>query len=248
MTMAGRTVLITGGGAGMGQAMARRFHGEGAAVAFLEIDPERLADTVGLLGGDRVLGIEGDVADPEACERAVAETVAAFGSVDVVCNNAGILGEGLLAEMALDTWRRVIDVDLTGVFLMCRAAIPAMLAQGRGVFVNTASSSAFVGGGGDAAYTAAKHGVVGLTRSIAVEYAKRGIRANALCPGPTATPMTAPVRGPEGGPYDDFIASIPAGRWAQPDEMARLALYLASDDADFVHGAAWCIDGGWTAF
>ena len=196
MRMQAKTVLITGGGAGMGQAMARRFHGEGAAVAFLEIDPERLADTVGLLGGDRVLGIEGDVADPAAAERAVAETVAAFGSVDIVCNNAGILGEGLLAEMSLDIWQRVIDVDLTGVFLMCRAAIPQMLAQGRGVFVNTASSSAFVGGGGDAAYTAAKHGVVGLTRSIAVEYAKQGIRANALCPGPTATPMTAPSAAP----------------------------------------------------
>jgi NAD(P)-dependent dehydrogenase (short-subunit alcohol dehydrogenase family) len=244
-----RVVLVTGGGAGMGQAIAQRFHGAGARVAILEIDAERIGETAALLGdGDRFLGIDGDVAEAGDAVRAVAQTVQQFGRIDVVCNNAGVLGEGTVHETALETWNRVIAVNLTGMFLVCRAAIPHMLEQGKGVFVNTASSSAFVGGGGDGAYTASKHGVVGLTRQLAVEYAKLGIRANALCPGPTATPMTAPYRVESGGPYDEFIASTPAGRWAQPQEMANLAYYLASDDADFVHGAAWCIDGGWTAF
>jgi NAD(P)-dependent dehydrogenase (short-subunit alcohol dehydrogenase family) len=243
-----RVVLVTGGGAGMGRAIAQRFHGAGDRVAILEFDGERIAETSELLGGkERFLGIEGDVASAQDTERAVGETVARFGRLDVVCNNAGVLGEGLVHETSLETWNRVIGVNLTGMFLVCRAAIPHMLDQGKGVFVNTASSSAFVGGGGDAAYTASKHGVVGLTRQLAVEYAKQGIRANALCPGATATPMTAPNRGPD-GPYDEFIASTPAGRWARPEEMANLAFYLASDEADFVHGAAWCIDGGWTAF
>jgi 3-oxoacyl-[acyl-carrier protein] reductase len=244
-----RVVLVTGGGAGMGQAIAQRFHGAGDRVAVLEFDGARIAETGALLGGnERFLGIEGDVSSEQDTERAVAETVARFGRLDVVCNNAGVLGDGPVHETSLETWNRVIGVNLTGMFLVCRAAIPHMLDQGKGVFVNTASSSAFVGGGGDGAYTASKHGVVGLTRQLAVEYAKQGIRANALCPGPTATPMTAPYRGPDGGPYDEFIASIPAARWAQPEEIANLAFYMASDEADFVHGAAWCIDGGWTAF
>ncbi len=243
-----KTVLVTGGGAGMGQSMVRRFHEEGYQVAALEVVPTRLAETLGEFGdSDRIFGVVGDVSDPDDVTRAVNDTLERFGSIDVVCNNAGILGEGLAGEMTLETWHRVIGVNLTGVFLMCRAAIPHMVAQGKGVFVNTASSSAFVGGGGDIAYTASKHGVVGITRAIAIEYAKQGIRANALCPGATATPMTASYRGPNGGPYDEFIAATPAGRWAQPEEMAELALFMASDAADFVHGAAWCIDGGWTA-
>jgi 3-oxoacyl-[acyl-carrier protein] reductase len=244
-----RVVLVTGGGAGMGQAIAERFHRSGAHVAILEIEPERTEQMRSSLGADgRFLGIDGDVSSPVDVERAVSEIIAQFGRIDVVCNKAGVLGERTVHETSLETWNRVLGVNLTGMFLVCRAAIPHMLAQGKGVFVNTASSSAFVGGGGDGAYTASKHGVVGLTRQLAVEYAKQGIRANAMCPGPTATSMTAPYRGPEGGPYDEFIASIPAARWAQPEEMANLAFYLASDEADFVHGAAWCIDGGWTAF
>lgn len=245
----GRVVLVTGGGAGMGRAHAQRFHGAGDRVAILEIDGPSIAETSALIGDDeRFLGIEGDVASPADVDGAMAQIIERFGRIDVVCNNAGTLGDGMVHETTVEVWNRVIGVNLTGMFLVCHAAIPHMLEQGKGVFVNTASSSGFVGGGGDGAYTASKHGVIGLTRQLAVEYAKLGIRANALCPGATATPMTAAYRGPDGGPYDAFIASTPAGRWAQPEEMANLAFYLASDEADFAHGAAWCLDGGWTAF
>jgi len=246
--MSGRVVLVTGGGAGMGQAIAERFHADGDSVAILEIVPERLEDTHARLGDERFLGILGDVASEADVQRAMAEVVARFGRIDVVCNNAGTLREGSAHTATLEEWSRVIGVNLTGPWLVCRAAIPHMLEQGKGVIVNTASSSAFVGGGGDISYTASKHGVVGLTRQLAVEYGKLGIRVNAICPGPTATPMTEVNRPAEGpGPYDDFIASMPAARWALPEEMAKLVFYLASDDADYVHGAAWTIDGGWTA-
>jgi NAD(P)-dependent dehydrogenase (short-subunit alcohol dehydrogenase family) len=246
--VSGKAVLVTGGGAGMGQAIARRLHDGGASVAILEIDAGRLEDTRSMLGDERFTAVLGDVADPAAAEHAVAATVEAFGRVDVVCNNAGILGEGTVHETTPETWDRVLAVNLTGMWHVCRAAIPRMLEQGGGTFVNTASVGGMVGGAGDAAYVVSKHGVLGLTRQIAVEYGHQGIRANALCPGPTATPMTEvnrPAVGP--GPYDDFIASMPVPRWAEPDEMARVVQFLASDDASYATGAAWVHDGGWVA-
>jgi NAD(P)-dependent dehydrogenase (short-subunit alcohol dehydrogenase family) len=144
-------------------------------------------------------------------------------------------------------WNRVIGINLTGAFLFARAVIPGMMARKKGVIINTASISSFVAGGGGAAYTASKHGVVGLTRQLAFDYGQHGVRVNAICPGAIHTGMTNHLLTPEGrNPHvDAAVAGTPAGRWGKPEEIARLALFLASDDADFIHGAAYTIDGGW---
>lgn len=242
--LADKVAVVTGSSGGIGSAIVSRLAAEGARVAGLDLRP---ASEAGPETSD-VLRLTGDVTQEDDISRCLETVERTLGPVDILCNNAAILGSGTLAEMTTETWDRVIAADLTSVFLMSRAVIPRMLERGAGVIVNTASAAAFVGGGGDAAYTAAKHGVVGLTRQTAVEYGPRGIRCNAVCPGPTETPMTEPFRSGGDHSFDAFIASIPASRWARPAEIAGVVCFLAGPDAGFAHGAAWCVDGGWTSF
>ena len=243
----GRVAVVTGAGSGMGAAMARGFFAEGATVVAADVSAEGLQRTLADLGGpsDRARTAVLDVTDRDA--------VAAFGSglerVDVLCNNAGILDDYTPAhETGWDLWTRILAVNLTGPYLMAHAIVPTMLKQGKGAIVNTASIAGFVAGGGGAAYTTSKHGLIGFTKQLAFDYGRHGIRANAICPGAIATGMTVELRTPELGNehVNAAIEATPAGRWGEPEEVAALALFLASDEASFIHGVPVLVDGGWT--
>jgi NAD(P)-dependent dehydrogenase (short-subunit alcohol dehydrogenase family) len=251
MRMSGKVVVVTGAGSGMGRAMVEQFSSEGARVAAVDVRRDAAEATIESLGrsADDAIAVAADLSDSQDVATMGDEVLAHFGRVDVVCNNAGILDDYKPAHETDDAlWERIIGVNLRGPFLVSRRFIPTMLEQGKGAIVNTASISSFIAGGGGAAYTASKHGVLGLTRQLAFDYGRRGIRANAICPGATRTGMTEYLHTPEGRNehVDAAIAATPAGRWARPEEIAKLAVYLASDDADFIHGAAYVIDGGWT--
>lgn len=249
MRLEGRIAIVTGAGSGMGQAMAKEFVAEGANVLALDVRKSAVDETVASVGKpDRIAAFECDVSNEQSVKAAVAEAMAKWGRVDIVCNNAGILDDYVIAEeTSTELWNRILGVNLSGPFYMCREVLPIMVAQGKGVIINTASISAFIAGGGGSAYTVSKHGVLGLTRQLAFEYGRKGVRVNAICPGPIHTGMTDYLLTPEGRNehVDSIIEALPAGRWGKPVEIARLAVYLASDDADFVHGSAYVMDGGW---
>lgn len=246
--MTDRVVVVTGAGSGMGRAMVHEFVGAGARVAALGITEAKVRKVVSeLKTPERAMAIGVDVASEVGVKAAVAQVIEWAGHIDVLCNNAGVLDSFRPAhEIPLTEWDRTLAVNLTGPFLMARAVIPSMLSRSRGVILNVASNSGFSAAGGGSAYTASKHGVIGLTRQLSFDYGKHGIRVNAICPGATQTSMTLPEG--EGYPVPDAEAEIrrtPAQRWGRPIEIARLALYLAGDDADFIHGSSIVIDGGW---
>lgn len=250
MSFENKIVVITGGGSGMGRAMAHEFIAKGARVAVLDIVPERAKKTVEELADpDRALAVQVDISDPDSVTAAVSEIVVWGGTVDVLCNNAGIVDSFRPAhETPLEEWHRTIAVNLTGPFLMARAVIPLMLERGRGAIINTASISSFSAGGGGSAYTSAKHGVLGLTRQLTFDYGRHGIRVNCICPGATRTGLTMPEGGSDFLPDSDAeVARTPAQRWGEPEDIAKMAVFLASDDADFIHGSAMVVDGGWLA-
>jgi NAD(P)-dependent dehydrogenase (short-subunit alcohol dehydrogenase family) len=246
----GRVAVVTGAGSGMGAAMARGFSAEGASVVAVDVDAAGLERTMGDLGGasDRARAVILDVTD-RAAVAAFGADLAARGRVDVLCNNAGVLDDYTPAhETDWELWTRILGVNLNGPYLMAHAIVPTMLAQGKGAIVNTASIAGLVAGGGGAAYTTSKHGLIGFTKQLAFDYGRRGIRANAICPGAIATGMTVELRTPELGNehVNAAIEATPAGRWGEPEEVAALALFLASDEASFVHGVPVLVDGGWT--
>jgi 3-oxoacyl-[acyl-carrier protein] reductase len=242
------SALVTGAGSGIGAAITRELIGRGYDVMGLDNRADRLEGLQAEVGADHLSTVAADVGDEADVSRAVELTLKRYGTIDVLCSNAGILDDYLPAgEMSLELWDRVLRVNLTGTFLMARAVIPGMVERGTGAIVNTASIASFVAGGGGTAYTAAKHGVLGLTRQLAFDYGPKGIRVNAVCPGPVRTGLTAHLFTAEGRqPHvDNIIAGTPAGRWADPAEVARVAAFLASDDASFVYGSAYVVDGGW---
>jgi NAD(P)-dependent dehydrogenase (short-subunit alcohol dehydrogenase family) len=249
MKLDGRIAVVTGAGSGMGRAMVREFYAEGASVVAVDVRGPTAKQTADELNDpDRSMALTADVSDRADVEEVVAAVTRRFGRIDLLCNNAGVLDDYTPADQTSDElWHRVIGVNLTGAFYFARATVPTMIAQGGGTIINTASISAFVAGGGGAAYTASKHGLLGLTRQLAFDYGKHGVRVNAICPGAIHTGMTDHLLTPEGrNPHvDAAVAGTPAGRWGTPEEIARLALYLASDDAGFIHGAAFTADGGW---
>jgi len=176
----------------------------------------------------------------------VAKIVAAHGGIDLLVNVAGVVSVGSAEQLAEAEWDRVLAINLKGMYLTSRALLPQMVENGGGVIVNTASIAGLVAGGGGAAYTAAKHGVIGLTRQLAFDFGEKGVRANCICPGAVETGMTHDLFEAGEAEVMESVNSVPAGRYAQPEEIANLALFLASDESDFVHGAAYVIDGGWT--
>lgn len=240
---------MTGAASGMGKAMVEEFVGAGARVAALDINASKVKEVVAGLGApaEVALAVEVDISSTPSTVDAVDQVVRWAGQIDILCNNAGVVDSFRPAhEIPLEEWDRTLAVNLTGPFLMTRAVLPYMLEKARGAIINTASLSSFSAGGGGTAYTAAKHGVLGLTRQLTFDYGRHGIRVNAICPGATATGLTMPEGGSDTLPDSETeILRTPAGRWGQPEEIARLALYLASDDADFIHGSAMVIDGGW---
>ena len=246
-----KVALITGAGSGMGRAAALLFASEGARVVVSDVDEVAGSEAVAAVrsaGGDATF-VRANVAEWSDCEAMVAATVDAYGALHVLYNNAGSFpgDDGGVLDTPQETWRRVMAVNLEGVWLGCKAAIPAMLESGGGAIVNVASFVALMGAAtAQIAYTASKGGVLSMTREIAVEYARQGIRANALCPGPIETPLleellSDPVRRAR------RMVHIPMGRLGRADELAKAALFLASDDASFMTGAALVVDGGITA-
>jgi len=243
-----KIVVVTGAGSGMGRAMVAEFARQGARVAALGRTLGKVAESIELVGaGDKAIAIRADVAVEADVIAAIDEIIAKWGRIDLVVNNAGVLDSYEPAhEVSLDEWNQVMAINVTGPFLMAKYAIPHMLAQGKGGIINIASVSSFSAAGGGSAYTASKHAVMGLTRQLCFEYGAKGIRVNAICPGATATPMAIPEAKTATSPdMEAAVASVPARRWCQPEEIAKMTAFLGSDDADYVHGSAYVIDGGW---
>lgn len=247
-----KTVFLTGGATGIGRATAIAFAREGASLAICDVAEAATQETVELCKkeGAKAIFIKTDVALMSEIEAAVKRTIAEFGSLDVAVNNAGIEGSRDKGTHDYDEaiFRRVIDVNLTGVFLCMKAELQAMLAtQKPGCIVNTSSILGHFGMPGHAAYIAAKHGVMGLTRAAALEYARFGVRVNSVCPGWVDTPMTAS----HGTKDDELMAKLiktsPMRRKGQPEEIASTILFLASDDASYITGQGYLADGGLSA-
>lgn len=251
MRYAGKTVIVTGASAGLGEALALGFGKEGANVLinyYLNEDREQveiIRKKIETSGG-HAIGFKADVRSGQEVHAMVEAAVETFGALDILINNAGIMEPyTALADMSEEAFDQVLAVDLKGVFLCCKYAIPQMLKQGKGVITNIASVAAVSAASGDAAYAAAKSGVVGLTRKITYDYGEAGIRCNAVCPGTILTPMTKKIFHtiPE---REKFVTGVPAGRCSTPDEIAGYILFLCSEEADFIHGQTCVIDGGWT--
>jgi NAD(P)-dependent dehydrogenase (short-subunit alcohol dehydrogenase family) len=244
---AGRGILVTG--SGIGRAAAQLFANEGGRVVVVDQDENEAQATVTSIrqAGGEALAIGADVSREADCRGMVERAVAAYGRLHVAFNNAGIGASGFaVADEEEVTWSRLIDVNLKGIFLGMKYEIPAMVGAGGGAIVNTASVAGLVGERGIGAYSASKHGVVGLTRTAALDYIGQGVRINAVCPGATRTRILASwFQDPK---VESFILSRhPIGRIAEPEEIARAVLFLASDDASFIVGQALAVDGGLTA-
>src|SRR6266403_2194650 len=262
MSLKDRVAVVTGGGSGIGRAIAVALANGGARVAAFDIDAATARETAALCSksGGRAIGVQGDSSRSQDIDRVVTAAVKDLGPLDVMVNNAGILdGYFNVDETDEAVWRRVIDIDLTGVFLGCKRAIAEMLPRGRGRIVNMASVAGLNGTGGGAAYIAAKHGVVGLTRQMAVVYSARGITINAVCPGPILTNLrrhSQEILGPDIPDMsgrgiavndDQMRAVVPAGRRGTVEDIASAVCFLASDEAGYVTGHTMVVDGGWRA-
>jgi len=246
MRFSGKSAIVTGGASGIGAATARRFHAEGASVLIADLNDAAGAALAAELGDGRAIYRRVDVAAWEEVEAMVSAAVEAFGRLDILFNNAGIGSFATAADISIEDWRRVIDIDLNGVFYGCKAAIPVMRAQGGGAIINTASASGLAGDYSFAAYNAAKGAVVNFTRAAGIDHAREGLRINAVCPGPVDTPIIAGVKDMQ-GVKEVWDERVPMGRFADPAEIASVVAFLASDDASFMTGAIVAVDGGLTA-
>ena len=244
----GKVALVTGGASGIGRSTALRFATEGAKVALSDVQVDAGQQVVHEIendGGEAVF-IEADVSKESDVARLVDETVNAFGGLDFAHNNAGIEGTvGSIAEMELEDFQRVIDINLTGVFLSMKYEIPRLLERGGGAIVNTASVAGMTGGPNLSHYYAAKHGVIGLTRSAALEVATENIRVNAVLPGVIETPMIERFTAGNAEAKSALLKDEPIGRLGKPEEVASAVVYLCSDDASFVTGHPMVVDGGY---
>src|SRR5260370_5666971 len=244
----GRVALITGASKGLGKAMAVALGAAGARIALFSRSVEQLSEVGRALkdaGGDARV-FQADVSNEEQVRKLERDVTGAFGKVDILINNAGINIRKPLIEFTLEEWQRVLDTNLTSVFLICRSFIPHMKGAGYGRIINMASIMSWVSLPGRAAYSASKTALLGVTRALALELAGDSLTVDAISPGPFATEMnTALMQNPEIN--QQFISNIPLGRWGRVEEIGKLALYLCSEDASFITGTDVLIDGGWTA-
>ena len=254
--------LVTGGGSGIGRAIALALAERGAAIGVVDLQPAGGEDTVRTIKeqGGQAAFVQADAGRWEDADRAVGEVVRALGPLGILVNGAGILDAYAAADVTEPAhWERVIGINLTGTFFFCRRVLPEMLSAGHGCIVNIASTAGLVGDGGGAAYIASKHGVVGLTRHMAVQYAARGVRVNAICPGPIRTNLRSSsetILGPGapsmegvgiGGSEERLRAVVPMGRYGTVEDIAAAAVWLASYASGYVTGHTLVVDGAWTA-
>jgi NAD(P)-dependent dehydrogenase (short-subunit alcohol dehydrogenase family) len=248
----GKVAIITGGAGGIGAATARRFCEEGAAVLVVDLLTSPLDDVVGqvreLVPGARVVGLAADLAEEPAATVVVQQALEHFGQIDVLVNNAGVRAYEPLAEARAETWQRILAVNLLSYAFLTREALPSLRASGRGAVVNISSTHAFHARAGMAQYDVAKAGIISMTRSLAFEESVHGVRANAVCPGLTLTPFHVKRAAAQGKTEQDLRTAVVGNnlqkRWADPREIAHPIVWLASDEASFVNGAALMVDGG----
>ncbi len=247
--MTGKVAFVTGAGSGIGRATAILFAARGYAVALADISEAGLAETSEMIADTgKSASFTCDVADDASVKAAVTGAAARFGRIDAAFNAAGIDGEAgkFTADCSMENWHRMIAINLTGTFHVMRHLIPQMLAQGGGgTIVNCASTAGLRGAATCGAYSASKHGVVGLTKTAALEYAAQGIRINAVCPGMIRTPMTQ--NGPMKALIDELVVTTPLGRLGEPQEIGAAVLWLSGEDASFMHGQAIAVDGAITS-
>jgi NAD(P)-dependent dehydrogenase (short-subunit alcohol dehydrogenase family) len=249
MLLRNRTALVTGAASGIGRAVALAYAREGARVIVSDLSEEGGGETVRMIenatpGGESVF-VRADASKPDDHEALVRAALERFGALHVACNNAGIGGElNLVADMSVEGWRKVVEVNLSGVFYALRAQIPRLLEAGGGAIVNMASILGQVGTERSAGYVAAKHGVLGLTQTAALEYAARGVRVNAVGPGYIDTPLLSSL---PNAARDALVALHPIGRLGRAEEVAELVVWLSSDRSSFVTGAYYPVDGGYLA-
>jgi NAD(P)-dependent dehydrogenase (short-subunit alcohol dehydrogenase family) len=249
MRLGNKTALITGAGSGIGRATALLFAREGAAVAIADINQEAGNNTAAAIttNGGRALFERTDVSSAADCKRTVERSIREFGSIDILFNNAGIIRRATVLELTEKDWDLTMRVNLRSMYLMCREVIPHMLKSGSGSIINMASGWGLAGGPKAAAYCASKGAVVLITKALAVDHGRQNIRVNCLCPGDTDTGMLRSEAQQLGVPETEFLADSgrrPLGRMGTPEDIAKAALYLASDAASFVTGAALVVDGG----
>jgi NAD(P)-dependent dehydrogenase (short-subunit alcohol dehydrogenase family) len=245
----GKVCVITGAGGGMGREAAIVFTGEGAQVCVADVDRERAEETVSLCSGD-AFAIAVDVADERAVEAMYSATAERYGRIDVLYNNAGIspADDASVLETSVEAWQRVQDVNTKGVFLCCKHGIPHLLTRGGGSVINVASFVAILGAAtSQISYTASKGAVLSMSRELATQFAREGVRVNALCPGPVETPLLLSIYGDDPAAFERRRVHWPTGRLGKPREIVNAALFLASDESSFVNGAAFVVDGGITA-
>ena len=246
-----RVAVVTGGCSGIGLATVQRFVEEGAKVVIGDLDDERGHQLVGQLGGtDLLTYVHTDVTDKAQVDALFATAKDTYGSVDIAFNNAGIAPpeDDSILDTDLEAWRRVQEVNLTSVYLCCKAALPHMLEQGRGSIINTASFVAVMGAAtSQISYSASKGGVLSMTRELGVQFARQGVRVNALCPGPVNTPLLQELFASDAERAARRLVHVPMGRFGEPSEMAAAVLFLASDDSSFMTATTFLVDGGISA-
>ena len=242
--LSGRVAVVTGGASGIGLASARRLASEGARVVIADLSQEAGKHAAGEVDG---LFVPTDVTDPEAVQRLFAAAHEEYGSVDIAFNNAGISppDDDSILDTGLDAWRKVQEVNLTSVYLCCKAVLPYMRAQGKGSIINTASFVAVMGAAtSQISYSASKGGVLSMSRELGVQFAREGIRVNALCPGPVNTPLLQELFAKDAERAQRRLVHVPMGRFAEPEEIAAAVAFLASDDSSFITASTFLVDGG----
>ena len=246
----GRTALITGGNGGIGLGIAKGFAESGANIAIAGRNTTKTEEVVANFRerNTSAIGIEVDVADQESVQDMIGNTLEAFGRIDILVNNAGIGIRNLPHEYPLEDWNKVIDINLTGAFLCSKAVYPNMKTRGSGKIINIGSMTSIFGLDWAVAYASSKGGIVQLTKTLAVSWAKDGIQANSILPGWIHTDLTQGIKDNFQNRYDHILSRIPEGRWGEPSDLSGTAVFLASDASNYVTGVSIPVDGGYTSF